>query len=135
LSVGAATVFDSTRIPGEIVDLIAVRAASLERQPVAIRSLLTGWFDALDYIRTSPQDAARRMGIRQQVGQEQFLQGLAQIRLPTRADNLRMLSGPAPELNRTAQKLMALMLEANLLRAQVEFETLLAPGPLTSLPP
>ena len=117
LGAGATTVFDSTRIPGEIVDLIAVRAASLDRQPAAIKSLLTGWFEALDYIRASPADAARRMGIRQQVGQEQFLQGLAQIKLPTRAENLRMLSGSSPELMGTARRLMALMLEANLLRA------------------
>ncbi|HZW75325.1 MAG TPA: ABC transporter substrate-binding protein, partial [Caldimonas sp.] len=41
LKAGAATLFDSTMIPGEIVDLIAVRASVLEKQPKAVQSLLT----------------------------------------------------------------------------------------------
>lgn len=135
LGAGATTVFDSTRIPGEIVDLIAVRAASLDKQPTAVRALLAGWFGAIDYIRSAPADAARRMSIRQQVGPEQFMQGLAMIKLPSRAENLRMLGGSDPGLMVTARRLKTLMLEANLLRADVEIDSLLAPGPLVSLPP
>jgi NitT/TauT family transport system substrate-binding protein len=135
LGAGATTVFDSTRIPGEIVDLIAVRAASLDKQPAAVRALLAGWFDALDYIRSAPTDAARRMGIRQQVGPEQFMQGLSQIKLPSRAENLGMLGGSDPGLKVTARRLMTLMIEAKLLHADVEIDSLLAPGPLVSLLP
>ena len=36
LQAGAVTLFDSTQIPGEIVDLIAVRASVLDKQPKAI---------------------------------------------------------------------------------------------------
>ena len=35
LRAGATTLFDSTQIPGEIVDLVAVRASVLEKQPKA----------------------------------------------------------------------------------------------------
>src|SRR5689334_19423517 len=73
LSAGAATLFDSTRIPGEIVDLLAVRASVIEKRPKAVQALLVGWFDALDYMAREPKDAARRMGIRQQTTGEQFL--------------------------------------------------------------
>ena len=41
LRAGAATLFDSTQIPGEIVDLVAVRASVLEKQPNAVRALLS----------------------------------------------------------------------------------------------
>ena len=58
LRAGAATLFDSTQIPGEIVDLLAVRQTALERHPKAIQALLAGWFDALDYVRNDPHDAA-----------------------------------------------------------------------------
>jgi NitT/TauT family transport system substrate-binding protein len=34
---GATTLFDSTQIPGEIVDLLAVRASVFDRQPQASR--------------------------------------------------------------------------------------------------
>ena len=46
LKAGATTLFDSTQIPGEIVDLVAVRASVLDKQPEAIQALLTGWFAA-----------------------------------------------------------------------------------------
>ncbi len=66
LRAGARTLFDSTQIPGEIVDLLAVRASVFEKHPKAIQALLSGWFGAIDYMKANPKDAARRMGIRQQ---------------------------------------------------------------------
>jgi NitT/TauT family transport system substrate-binding protein len=44
-----------------------------------------------------------------------------------------MPGGTAPELAVTGRKLMALMLEAKLLRTGPEVEGVLAPGPLESL--
>ena len=74
LRAGAKTLFDSTQIPGEIVDLLAVRATVIEKQPKAVQALLAGWFGAIDYMKRDPKDAARRMGIRQQTTGEQFLE-------------------------------------------------------------
>ena len=76
LQAGATTLFDSTQIPGEIVDLLAVRATVVEKQPKAVQALLAGWFGAIDYLKSEPKDAARRMGIRQQTTGEQFLEAL-----------------------------------------------------------
>jgi len=132
---GATTLFDSTQIPGEIVDLVAVRASVLEKQPNAVRALLSGWFAALEYMKLDPKDAARRMGIRQQTSGEQFLAALRGLHIPSRDENLRMLGGAAPELSLTGRRLMALMLDSKLLRDKLEIETLLAPGPLANLPP
>jgi NitT/TauT family transport system substrate-binding protein len=134
LRVGGHTLFDSQRIPGEIVDLVAVRASVLERQPRAIRALLTGWFGAIEYMRREPDDAARRMGIRQQITGEQFLQALKGLHVPSREENLRMLSGPAPELAENGRRLMQLMVDAKLLHANVDIEELLAPAPLAEIP-
>jgi NitT/TauT family transport system substrate-binding protein len=134
LKSGATTLFDSTRIPGEIVDLLAVRASVLEKRPPALRALLGGWFDALDYMQRDPQDAARRMGIRQQTSGEQFLEAQRGLHVPTREENLRMLGGAKPELAVTGRRLMELMLEARLLRASLDIEGVLAPGPLAELP-
>ena len=76
LRAGGKTLFDSTQMPGEIVDLLAVRASVIDKKPNAVRALLAGWFGALDYMNTDPKDAARRMGIRQQTTGEQFLEAL-----------------------------------------------------------
>ncbi|CAI09972.1 predicted ABC-type nitrate/sulfonate/bicarbonate transport system protein [Aromatoleum aromaticum EbN1] len=135
LRAGATTLFDSTQIPGEIVDLVAVRATVLEKQPNAVQALLSGWFSALDYLKREPRDAARRMGIRQQTTGEQFLDALKGLHIPSREENLRMLGGPTPELAVTGRRLMALMQEEKLLRAPIEINEVLAPGPLASSPP
>jgi len=132
---GARTLFDSTQIPGEIVDLVAVRATVLERQPKAVQALLAGWLKATDYLRREPKDAARRMGIRQQTSGEEFLKTLQGLHIPSREENLKMLGGEQPELAVAGRRLMALMLEAKLLRAELKIEDVLAPAPLASLRP
>ncbi len=133
LEAGAKTLFDSTQIPGEIVDLLAVRADVLEKRPKAIQALLTGWFGAIGYMKSEPADAARRMGIRQQTTGEQFLQAQQGLSVPSREENLRMLGGAKPELAVSGRRLMALMVDAKLLHAEPNIEELLAPAPLADL--
>jgi NitT/TauT family transport system substrate-binding protein len=130
---GARTLFDSTRIPGEIVDLLAVRATVLQQHPKSLQALLAGWFAAIDYMEREPNDAAQRMGIRQQTSGEQFLEALKGLRIPSREENLRMLGGATPELAVTGRRLMALMVDAKLLRSGLEIEDVFAPGPLAEL--
>lgn len=132
---GATTLFDSTRIPGEIVDLIAVRQSVLDKHPKATQTLLTGWFKAIDYLQRDPADAARRMGIRQQTTGEQYLAALRGLHIPSREENLKMIGGGSPELVPTGRRLMDLMLESRLLPAPLKIEEVLAPAPLESLPP
>jgi NitT/TauT family transport system substrate-binding protein len=134
LQAGAAILFDSTQIPGEIVDLVAVRATVIKKQPRAIEALLTGWFKATDYMKRDPRDAAQRMGVRQQTSGEQFLAAQQGLHVPSREENLKMLGGPTPDLAVSGRRLMALMVDAKLLRTGLEIESVLAPGPLAELP-
>ena len=135
LAAGAHTLFDSSQIPGEIVDLLAVRASVLEKNPRAVQTLLTGWFKALDYLEREPTDAAARMAVREQITGEQFQQALKGLHIPSRADNLKMLAGTTPGLVVSGNQLMTLMVEAKLLHSTLVIENLLAPGPLQKLPP
>jgi NitT/TauT family transport system substrate-binding protein len=130
LRAGAQTLFDSTQIPGEIVDLLAVRAPVLEQRPTQVQALLSGWFDAIDYMQRDPKDAARRMGIRQQTTGEAFLEAQRGLHVPSREENLRFLGGDKPELAVAGRRLMTLMLDAKLLSKGVDIERMLAPAPL-----
>ena len=132
---GGRTLFDSTSIPGEIVDLIAVRKSVLAERATAVAALLTGWFGAIDFMHADPREAARRMGIRQQIDAEQFLEAQRGLHVPSRAENLAMLGGDRPALATSGRRLMTLMLESRLLRAPVDIERLFAPAPLAKLPP
>ena len=102
-------------------------------RPKSLRSLLTGWFDAIDYMQQQPNDAAQRMGIRQQTTGEAFLEAERGLHIPTREENLRMIGGKVPELAVSGRRLMAQMVDAKLLRANLDIEAVLAPGPLASL--
>ena len=134
LRAGATTLFDSTQIPGEIVDLLVVRDSVLKKNPGSVHALLSGWFQAIDYLGRDQQDAARRMSVRQQVSGEQFLQTLRGLRFPSRDENLTMLAGPAPELLVTGRRLMGMMRESKLLPRPVAVDALLAPAPLQGMP-
>jgi NitT/TauT family transport system substrate-binding protein len=133
LRAGAATLFDSTRIPGEIVDLLAVRQSVLDKNPKHVQALLAGWFQAIDYMKREPKAAADRMGIRQQTSGEQFLEAQKGLHVPSREENLAMLGGPAPQLAVTGNRLMSLMLDAKLLRSEINIQEVLAPEPLRNL--
>lgn len=133
LGAGGALLFDSTRIPGEIVDLIALRKGAIDTRPQPVAALLAGWFAAVDHLHADPQDAARRMGVRQQIGAEQFLASLRGLQIPTRAENLAMLAGAMPTLATSGERLMSLMLDARLLRKRVDIPALLAPAPLQAV--
>ena len=133
LKAGARTLFDSTQMPGEIVDLLAVRDTAIASHPDELQALLTGWFSALDYMGSDPKDAARRMGIRQQTSGEQFLETLKGLHIPTRDENLKMLGGDKPELVVTGRRLLSLMMDAKLLTKEPAIEELLAPAPLARL--
>ena len=130
---GAKTLFDSTQIPGEIVDLLAVRASAVQQRPKQVQALLNGWFDAVDYMQRDPKDAARRMGIRQQTSGEAFLEAQRGLHVPSREENLRMLGGTTPELAAAGRRLMTLMVDAKLLQKSVDVERLLEPKPLSEL--
>jgi NitT/TauT family transport system substrate-binding protein len=133
LRAGAKILFDSTQIPGEIVDLLAVRASAIEKRPKAVQALLTGWFAAIDYMARDPKDAAHRMGVRQQTSGEQFLEAQKGLHVPSRDENLKMLGGTNPTLADTGRRLKTLMLEAKLLKSDLQIETLLAPAPLEDM--
>ena len=135
IGLGAQAIFDSSQIPGEIVDLLAVRTSVLEKNPKAVQATLTGWFQALDYLQRNPKDAAARMAVREQITGEQFLQALHGLRFPSRAENLKMLAGEKPGLAVSGRQLMTLMVEAKLLRDTLDIDGLLAPGTLQKLPP
>jgi NitT/TauT family transport system substrate-binding protein len=135
INAGATTLFDSTRMPDEIIDLVAVRADVLKEQRKAVRTLLTGWFSALEYLKRDPEDAARRMGVRQQTSGGQFLHSLRGVKIPSREENLQLLAGDTPELVMSGSRLMDQMLDARLLRASVSIRELLAPELLQQLRP
>ncbi len=134
LAMGANLVFDSKQIPGEIVDVLAVPQAVLENQREALDGLVRGWFRALDYLHKDPQDAAKRMAVREGVEPKQFLASLELIHIPDLKENQKLLSKADPKLLNVARQLSQLMVQKNLLQQAVEVESLLDDRLVKGLP-
>lgn len=116
LAMGTHEVFDSSKIPGEIVDVLVVSDQALELYPEKIKALLEGWFRALNYIKAQPEVAAVQMGPRLNMSAEEVLVAYKDLIWPDQKENLRMMAGPEAPLLKTANKLADIMLKQNLLQ-------------------
>lgn len=125
LAAGAKVLFDSSQIPGEIVDVLVVRAELITSQLKALQALVNGRFRALEYLQKNPQDAVRRIAPRTGVTPEQFLESLKGLRQPDLQENQRLLSRIEPALVNATQQLSQVMLENKLLPKAIDTAPLL----------
>jgi NitT/TauT family transport system substrate-binding protein len=122
LAKGAKQLFDSTQIPGEIVDVLVMREAVLS-EPAAI-ALVQGRFRALATLVQDPLASAKRMAPRTKVTPAQLLESLQGLRSPDLQENQKLLSAQAPLLFSTTRQLMDVMVENKLLSKPVDIARL-----------
>jgi NitT/TauT family transport system substrate-binding protein len=92
--------FSSADIPGEIVDIVAVEAAVLRRQPGIQPALGRAFQRALDYAAAHPEEAYALMGKREGMSAPEFAEALKGMRLVDAAGQNALL-GPNGSLQRT----------------------------------
>ncbi|MFM7441810.1 MAG: ABC transporter substrate-binding protein, partial [Snowella sp.] len=127
LDAGAKMLFDSSQIPGEIVDTLVVSKDVIANSPDTIQALVNARFRALEYLEKNPQDAAARIAPRTKVSPEQILDAFKGIVQPNLADNLRLLDQSDPTLVNGMNKLVDIMVENKLLPKKVDPTTLFDP--------
>jgi NitT/TauT family transport system substrate-binding protein len=120
LAAGAKQLFDSSQIPGEIVDVLVVREEAIAQESTALEKLVRGRFQALDYLTKHPQDAARRIAPRSGVTPQQFLESLHGLRSPNLPENQKLLGKVDPVLLQSAQRLAQVMIKNKLLSKAVD---------------
>lgn len=120
LAAGAKLLFDSSQIPGEIVDILAVSNEAITNSSDTIQSLVNGRFRALDYLEKNPQDAASRIAKRTQVTPEQILNAFKGLRQPNLQQNQKLLDKSDPALVNSMRKLVQIMVENKLLPKAID---------------
>lgn len=120
LASGANLLFDSSQIPGEILDVLVVREELLNKQPSAVQDLLDGYFSALNYLKENPQDAARRIAPREGVTPNQFLKSLEGLVIHDLQENKEILSKTNTLSNEKVKKVSQFMVENKLLDKQID---------------
>jgi NitT/TauT family transport system substrate-binding protein len=124
LAAGARSLFDSRQIPGEIVDVLVTRAATLDREEAAVKALVRGWFRAADVLRSQPDAASDALSPRMHLPPEQVLDTFSGIRLASLAENRRLLQGAPPPLAKTARRLLDIMSSNRLLEVAPDLSVL-----------
>ena len=128
LAEGAELLFDSSRIPGEIVDVLVVHGEVLRQRRPAVRRLVQQWFRALEWMAQEPDQASGLIAPRLKLAPEEVLQAYDGLVLPDLEQNRRLLGGETPELMVSGRRLAGFLLTADLLQRPVEVLPLLDPG-------
>ena len=124
VAAGARQIFDSTRIPGEIVDVFITREEVMNERPRALAALARGWFQAVAHLGSQPADAHARIARHQGTSPEEVAVMLRGLQFADRDDNLRLLGPSADNLAATFRRLGQVMVEQHLLPAPVETDRL-----------
>lgn len=133
IAAGGQPLFDSRAIPGGIVDVLAITGKALADNPNTLRTLLTRYFSALNYLQQQPEDATRRMAPRLGLTPAGVQAGYARLILPDLAENYRLLGGVPAPLEATAAQLAALMLREKLLAREIDVKQFFATDSLPEL--
>jgi len=127
-ALGAHVLYDSSRFPDEIVDVLVARDAVAEERREEVCDLARQWFRALEYIRRDGEDAYVRMGRRNGQSARQFHQVMNGLDLLSREDNLAMLAGSHPRILESAKSINQFMLREKYWSAPVDLAPSLLAG-------
>ena len=118
-SFGAKTIFDSSKIPGQILDVLAVSPSVYASRKKDVTEIISGWFKAYNYQINNASEALASIALSQGLTPNELkdvLNGLAfHITGEDQRDLLRV-GGPVVENFRAVQKLMV---QLNLVTPQV----------------
>jgi NitT/TauT family transport system substrate-binding protein len=122
---GAEILFDSSKVPGKIVDTLVVRASDAEAHAGQIQEFTEAWFRGLSAIR---QDHARPfMAQREQVPEAEIVSTLSGLLLLDKQDNLKQISGNPPALLETGSEIQRIMKESGLTTGSDDLSRLFNP--------
>ncbi|MFQ5509775.1 MAG: ABC transporter substrate-binding protein [Leptospirillia bacterium] len=126
LSQGAVQVFDSSEIPGTIVDVLVVRKSFLDHHPGQVKKALAGWYKGVTYLKSSPKAASAFISERLGVEPTMVLETYAGIHIPDQSENRTLLSkGNADaDLAEIASRLNSIMMEHNIITDSVSTDLL-----------
>jgi NitT/TauT family transport system substrate-binding protein len=119
LAAGYVRLFDSRQMPGEIIDVLAVRSEVLRDRPQDVDEVLYAWTQGLQRLQTDPGAAAELLAPSLQMTSGDYLSRLQELRLMTPADSLAYMAGVQAPIRKRGQRVA---------------ETLVDLGQLTQLP-
>jgi len=121
---GFRPLFSSRQVPGEIVDVLVVHERVLQTQSDQLDALISGWFQALTFLETNPEEAHALMSKRLAQTTEQVSESLSLLTLPGVGHNRQLLSGRNAPLLQTVARLNRLMISVGYVEEEIDPEIL-----------
>jgi len=88
--------------------------------------LVNGQFKALNYLRSHPEEAAKKLAPRLGITPNELTESFKGVVLPNLTANQLLIKGTDPLLRQTARELVAMMLERGLLFKEPQIDTLIS---------
>lgn len=120
----AVQLFDSSRIPGRILDVIAARPEAVRNSPNTLRALVEGHFRALQAWRAAPARYSPLLAPLLGIATEDVAQAFQGLEFPDFDANREWLAGQPSRLQQTAETLQNVMLHASLLNHPTRLDSL-----------
>lgn len=124
---GARALLDSSKLPGLILDVLAVRADVMSDQMEALHHLLQGYFRAFAHWRELPEVAARLMAPHHQLSTDEVMHAFEGMAMADLASNRVWLAGEHARLYQSAKMVGRVMHEARLLDRMPDLSALCEP--------
>ncbi len=121
---GAHRIFDSCRMPGMILNVLAVRSDLLSTYAESISDLVRAHFRGLHHLKTNRQDAVHRMAPRLGIPSQNVLEAYKGVELPDIRSNRTYLGEKSHKLRDVAGLLSSLMFKIQLLKKEDDLKDL-----------
>lgn len=125
LNKGANLLFDSTKIPGRIVDVLAVKKEVIETNPKSLRLLVSKYFEALNFLKEQPHQAIALLSDTFHISPEELFSAFKGILFLSLEENHRLLAGDPAPLLETAINLSKLLVSKKLVEKRVSLSFLI----------
>jgi NitT/TauT family transport system substrate-binding protein len=127
LQQGAEVLFDSTMVPGKIVDTLVVRGRDVGEQRAHLHALVRSWFRALNVIQHNTTLAYPIMARHEQVPLAQLEQAMPGLLLLDKEQNIKQFSGDPSALLKTGMDIQRILKENGLMTGSDDLSGLINP--------
>ncbi|OGT84062.1 MAG: hypothetical protein A3H91_13260 [Gammaproteobacteria bacterium RIFCSPLOWO2_02_FULL_61_13] len=132
LAAGATTLFSSSSIPNEILDVLVVREPMLHSRPDALVRVIQGWFRALDHMKSKPGESAQRLAAYLGLDAKQIFSVYSGLRLAGRVENREIMLGPDAAIVGLTQHSVEILRQSGSLDWDLDAHALPATTPLVN---
>jgi NitT/TauT family transport system substrate-binding protein len=124
LNKGAKELFNSSQMNGQIVDVLVVRTEVLSSHPNSLKQLISGYFNALDYMEKHPKKTAGFLVHRLNLSAEVIPTLYKGITIPSLDENYVLLDDGAESIEIKAKQMVEYMLAKKLLIKNISVDQL-----------